>query len=66
MTKNYTQYNLNISEYKSREDERRYNSEVPEIVEPSDSVIRNILNYSKALSVLSDSHTGNVHMILLN
>lgn len=66
MTKNYTQYNFNISEYKVREDENLYKHEVPEKVEPSDSVIRNILNYSRALSVMSDSHTGNMHMVLLN
>lgn len=66
MTKNYTQYHFNISEYKSREEESYFKLDVPERVEPGDSVIRNILNYSKALSVMSDKHTGNVHAILLN
>ncbi|MFH1119412.1 MAG: hypothetical protein V1775_06280 [Bacteroidota bacterium] len=33
---------------------------------PSEVTIRNILNYSKALSVVPDSLTGNFSLILLN
>jgi hypothetical protein len=33
---------------------------------PSETAIRNILNYSKALSVVSNSLTGNFSLILLN
>jgi len=33
---------------------------------PSDAAIRNILNYSKALSVVPDSLTGSFSLILLN
>jgi hypothetical protein len=33
---------------------------------PGDAAIRNILNYSKALSVVPNSLTGNFSLILLN
>lgn len=65
MIKNYTRIHFNSSEYKAREEERVFERNVPEISDPSDSVIKNLLNYSKALSVASDS-SGNVHLVLLN
>ena len=33
---------------------------------PSESVIKNLLNYSKALSVIPDKGSDKVHLILLN
>lgn len=65
MTKSYTQIHFNISEYKAREEEKYIGHNIPEISEPSDSVIKNLLNYSKALSVSSDN-AGIVHLVLLN
>lgn len=64
MTKSYTRIHFDISECKAREEEGSFDH-VPEISTPSDSVIKNLLNYSKALSVSSDS-TGNMHLVLLN
>jgi hypothetical protein len=34
------------------------------IVSPSESVIRNLLNYSKALAVLKTTETGFIHMVM--
>jgi hypothetical protein len=33
-------------------------------VSPSESVIRNLLNYSKALTVLQTNDTGFIHMVM--
>jgi len=34
------------------------------VVSPSESVIRNLLNYSKALTVLNTTETGYIHMVM--
>ena len=34
------------------------------IVSPGESVIRNLLNYSKALTVLKTTETGYIHMVM--
>jgi len=34
------------------------------IVSPSESVIRNLLNYSKALAVLKTTETGYINMVM--
>lgn len=33
-------------------------------IAPGEYVIRNILNYSKALSVIKSEHTGCIHMVM--
>ena len=35
-----------------------------EIVSPGESVIRNLLNYSKALAVLKTTETGYINMVM--
>lgn len=66
MTLNYSHLEFNISENNSSEDDRFYENTMQETLNPSDAVIKNLLNYSRALTALSDKHTGNIHMILLN
>ncbi len=34
------------------------------VVSPSESVIRNLLNYSKALAVLKTTETGTINMVM--
>ena len=34
------------------------------VVSPSESVIRNLLNYSKALTVLKSTETGFINMVM--
>jgi hypothetical protein len=34
------------------------------VVSPSESVIRNLLNYSKALTVLSTAETGYINLVM--
>ena len=34
------------------------------VVSPSESVIRNLLNYSKALAVLKTTETGYINMVM--
>jgi len=34
------------------------------VVSPSESVIRNLLNYSKALTVLKTTQTGYINMVM--
>jgi len=34
------------------------------VVSPSESVIRNLLNYSKALTVLTTSETGYINLVM--
>ncbi len=34
------------------------------VVSPSESVIRNLLNYSKALKVLATTDTGYIHLVM--
>jgi hypothetical protein len=41
-------------------DKRRRNK----VVSPSESVIRNLLNYSKALAVLKTTETGYINMVM--
>lgn len=66
MTNNYTQIQLNITEYFSRLEEKYSpEDEMLEFDGPSISVIDNLLNYSRALSVVNDN-SGKVHMVLLN
>jgi|GEM_PF-5713594 len=66
MINNYTQIQLNITEYISRLEEKYSpENELPDFEGPSTSVINNLLNYSKALSVVTDN-SGKVHMVLLN
>lgn len=64
MIKNFT--HLKLSESNSRRMRRIMEKNDSQQSNPSDSVIRNLLNYSKALTVLSDKHSGNVHLVLLN
>jgi hypothetical protein len=67
MINNFTQFKLIFSEKRLINKEfkiRRDYKLTPD--GPSDSIIKNLLNFSKSLSVVTDNHTGNVHMILLN
>lgn len=67
MVKNYTQ--LDENSVKTNSDKNERNSSTPQDegqTAPSSYTIMNLLNYSKALSVMSDKTTGNVHLILLN
>ncbi len=67
MVKNYTHLNDNSVKAETGNEHITGNTHNKERdAAPSDSIIRNLLNYSKALSVLSDKTTGNVHVILLN
>ncbi len=38
--------------------------EIPEVIEPSESTVNNILNYSKALWVINTKAIDNIHLIL--
>ena len=67
MTHNFTHLKINFSESKILKGEvklRRNPSAEPK--GPSDSVIKNLLNFSKSLTIVTERHSGNVHMILLN
>lgn len=66
MTLNYTHLEFTISENKSAYDDLNYDDTMQETLKPSDAVIRNLLNYSRALTTVFDMHTGNTHTILLN
>lgn len=66
MALNYSHLEFNISENNSNKDDHNYEDTMQETLNPSDAVIKNLLNYSRALTALSDKHTGNIHMILLN
>lgn len=66
MALNYTHLEFNISENNSSEVDHYFDNTMQETLNPSDTVISNLLNYSRALTALSDKHTGNIHMILLN
>ncbi len=66
MTLNYSHLEFNISENNSSEDDLYYENTMQETLNPSDAVIKNLLNYSRALTALSDKHSGKTHMILLN
>jgi hypothetical protein len=51
----------------SRSKENGFSPEVrkdPKEVSPSDSVIRNILNYSKALAILKTHDTGIIRLVM--
>lgn len=65
MAKNSTNLKTEIPNNFGHKENLFLNIENPRF-NPSDAVIRNILNYSKALSVLSDKLTGNISLILLN
>ncbi|GEM_PF-2415244 len=67
MTNVFTHFNLrfdiadlNLNSVQLRGDEHENQSL------PSESVIKNLLNYSKALSVIPERYTDKVHLILLN
>lgn len=67
MTNNFTHLNLRFDIVDLRNHELQLRGvKRNENPGPSESVIKTLLNYSKALTVLSDKHTGNVHPILLN
>ncbi|MFA6950483.1 MAG: hypothetical protein WCQ70_07350 [Lentimicrobiaceae bacterium] len=66
MTRSYTHLKLNISEADTKLEEDYSTDMKAKIVTPSDAVIRNILNYSKALSAWPLKLTGNISLILLN
>jgi len=53
--------NSNTSKEKSFSNDLRKNSKK---VSPSDSVIRNILNYSKALAILKTHDTGIIRLVM--
>jgi len=38
--------------------------EIPEVIEPGENIVNNILNYSKALRVINTKAIENVHLIL--
>jgi len=62
MKRHITIFSLN-----SRSKENGFCPEVrknPKEVSPSDSVIRNILNYSKALAVLKTNDTGIIRLVM--
>jgi hypothetical protein len=46
--------------------ERHYENPMPVNLNPSDWVIKNLLNYSKALTAVSCAHTVDVNLVLLN
>jgi hypothetical protein len=63
MKRTATFYSLTSSPSKSNEvpsDNRRRRK----VVSPSESVIRNLLNYSKALTVLSTAETGYINLVM--
>ncbi len=64
MTKNFTHLKFDSEKNSSKEHDEFCENEMKE--NPSDSVIRNLLNYSRALSVLTVKLTGKAHIILLN
>ncbi|MCK9220018.1 MAG: hypothetical protein PHF97_08895 [Bacteroidales bacterium] len=54
LTKHYSKVNDPLSEKRKRR----------KVVSPSESVIRNILNYSKALKVLTSSSHGYINLVM--
>ncbi|MEI6456705.1 MAG: hypothetical protein WCO93_10500 [bacterium] len=60
MKRNATMYYLTSKGNGSSSDKRRKRHEMS----PSESVIRNILNYSKALSVFSTPETGIINLVM--
>ena len=67
MINNFTQFKLIFSEKRLLNKELKIRRDYKLTSDgPSNSVIKNLLNFSKSLSVVTDKHTGNVHMILLN
>lgn len=67
MTNNFTHLNsrFDIAGLKTRDSQLRGDEQNGQSG-PSESVINNLLNYSRALSVMSDRLSGKVHLILLN
>lgn len=66
MIRNYTLSKSNNSEADTKPEADYCDDMKTKIVNPSDTVIRNILNYSKALSAWPLKLTGNISLILLN
>ena len=65
MDKFYSNYNFeNHSETEKIDNEMLTTLTDKMDVSPSDKVIKNILNYSKALEMLKTAATGNVRLIL--
>ncbi len=64
MTKNFTHLKFDSENNSSNEQDEFCDNKMKE--SPSDSVIRNLLNYSRALSVFTVKLTGKAHMVLLN
>jgi hypothetical protein len=63
MKRTATFYSLTSIQSKVSEpsaDKRRRNK----VVSPSESVIRNLLNYSKALTVLKTTETGYINLVM--
>ncbi|MEI7661729.1 MAG: hypothetical protein WCK34_06020 [Bacteroidota bacterium] len=63
MKRTATIYSLTNSQSKVNDPsvERRRNRKV---CSPGESVIRNLLNYSKALTVLNTTETGYIHLVM--
>lgn len=67
MPKSFTRKNISNVPLKSEFGYSLKNIRIsPVNASPDDSVIRNILNYSKALACIPAQHTGTYSLILLN
>ncbi|HPG32751.1 MAG: hypothetical protein H6541_12875 [Lentimicrobiaceae bacterium] len=66
MAKNFTQKDSMQIQTKSTGYNLKKIRTSPVNVSPSEATIRNLLNYSKALSAIPDRLTGNFTLILLN
>jgi hypothetical protein len=63
MKRTATFYSLTSSPSKANEVSSE-NRRRRKVVSPSESVIRNLLNYSKALTVLSTAETGYINLVM--
>lgn len=66
MIRNFTHFKFNGSINEGKLENENHESSNHDKSGPSESVIKNILNYSKALSALKNNLTGNISLILLN
>jgi hypothetical protein len=66
MTINFTHFKVRFDNTDLNKTNLQLKGENFDESEPSKSVIRNLLNYSKALSVIPESNSDKVHLVLLN